>query len=208
MNKKILLILLLFPISIKAACTNQELTRYKTLASHVNSYYEYNEQNNTFDVTAYNLSKELKIVNKDTNESYNTNDTLGEIRIGNQKTGYNLKLAIYPTNSECQDYRVRTMYINLPYYNNYYKEEICKNNNHQLCSKWANTSTYTKEQFIEKVKQETKTEIPETPEPEPEINKYGFFDFLGDFYIPILLFIIIAGSIAIYKLDKKQKFNF
>ena len=61
MNKLKLLLLLLIPLSVKATCSNQELARYKALATNVNSYYEYD---NNFNVTVYNLSSELKIVNK------------------------------------------------------------------------------------------------------------------------------------------------
>jgi len=210
MNKKILLfIIFLFPFSIKAACTNQELTRYKTLASHINTYYDFNEENKTFNLTAYNLSSELKIVNKDNNNNYKTDKSpLGEINIEKLTPGLNVKLAIYPINGECSDYRVRTIYVNLPYYNNYHTDEICNNNNHSLCSKWANTSIYTYEQFKEKVKNETINQQEEEQTQKNETKKYGFFDFLGDFYIPILLVIIVAGSIAIYKLDKKSKFDF
>lgn len=208
MHKKILLFLLLIPFSVKATCSNQELTRYKTLSSHINTYYTYNEELKKFSVTIYNTSNELKIVNKNNNKEYNIKDKIGETRIDDISPGENLKLAIYPTNGECTDYRTRTIYLNVPHLNKYYEEDVCKDNDHELCQKWANTSIYSKEQFIEKVKKETKEEEIEITPPEEKKDKYGFFDFLADFYIPILLVIIVSGSIAIYFLDKKQKFDF
>ena len=63
-------------------------------------------------------------------------------------------------------------------------------------------------EFIEKVKIGTKEEIKEEKEPDKIIKKYSFFDFLGDYYIYILLMIIALGSYGIYKLDKKSKFDF
>ena len=208
MSKKILLLLLLIPISVKASCTNNDLTRYKTLSTHINSYLDYNEENKKFNLVIYNMSNELKIVNKNDNKEYRVSDRIGETTIENIAPGENIKLAVYPINGGCSEYRTRTIYINTPYLNKYYEDDICKNNTHELCQKWANTSIYTREQFIEKVKSETPTEEIVIPETEEEKEKYGFFDFLGDFYIPILLLIIISGSIAIYYLDKKQKFDF
>ena len=204
MNKLKLLLLLLIPISVKATCSNQELSEYKLLASHINNYYEYN---NNFNITIYNVSNKLKIINKNDNTEYKTQDEIGEIKINNINPGTAITLGIYPNNGECSDYRIRTVYINTPYLNKYYEEEVCKENDNILCAKWTNTNSYTKEQFINEVKKETKEEIIE-PESEPEIKKNVFLEVLGDLYVPILIIIIISGSIAIYILDKKQKFDF
>ena len=205
--KKILLFLLMFPLTVHAFCSNQEISRYKSLSSNVDTYYDYNESENKFNITVYNLSNELRIQNKNDNSSYNTNERIGQINISNQNPGSTITLGIYPNNDNCKDYRIRTIYVYLPYYNPYYKDELCKNNNNILCSKWANTTGYTYEQFVEQVKETQKT-IEEEQKPEEAARKYGFFDFLGDFYIPILLVIIVSGSIAIYFLDKKSKFDF
>ena len=202
MNKLKLLLILLIPISIKAQCTNNELARYKSLASNIDSYYEYD---NNFDVTIYNLSSELKIVNKNDNSTYTNPSGIGEIKIGNINPGTSLQLAVYPNNGECTS-KLRTMYINLPYLNQYYQDEICINNSNNLCSKWVNTSIYTHEQFVELVKK-TQEEIIE-PEPEKEEEKFSILEFLGDYYIYILLVIIISGSIGIHFLNKKHSFDF
>ena len=204
MNKLKILLLLLIPISVKATCTNEELSRYKQLASNVNSYYEYD---NNFNVTVYNISNDIKVINTNDNSTYTNSNGIGEIKINNISPGTSLTLGIYPNNGECSDYRIRTIYVNLPYSNKYYQEEVCINNSNPLCSKWANTNNYTKEQFINEVTKNKKEEIIE-PESEPEVKSFSFLEFLGDFYIPILLLIIISGSIGIYFLNKKQKFDF
>jgi len=212
MNKKILLIALimfLFPKNVSALCTNQQLTRYKTLASNVNSYYEYDANTNTFYAMVYNLSSDLYLIDKTNNKEYWPNQVgLNDIHIYGLEPGKTITLALYPINNECRNYRVYTTYLNIPNYNQYYNDPICNNNNNILCSKWANTKNITYEQFIEKVKKETKEEIKEEKEPEKIIKKYSFFDFLGDYYIYILLMIIALGSYGIYKLDKKSKFDF
>lgn len=202
MNKMRLLLLLLIPISIKAQCTNQDYAKYKELASNIDNYYEYTDK---FNITIYNLSNELKVKNLNDNNTYATQDKFGEIKINGIEPGTQLTLGIYPNNGECE-YRMRTIYINLPYLNKYYQDKVCENNDNILCRKWTNTNAYSYEQFVNQVKKETQEE---QKEPEKIVDeKYNFIEFLGDFYIPILLFIIITGSIGIYYLKKKDSFDF
>lgn len=207
MNKlKYLLFILFIPVSVNAACSASSLSRYKSLASNINNYYSFN--GNTFDITFYNVSNELRIVDKTTNNSYYSSSNFGDVVINNLSAGSIVNFAVYPNNSDCSDYRVYTFYINLPYLNNYYNDPACVNNSSSLCSKWVNTNMYSYEQFIDKVKGETKEAEIIEQESEIEVRKYGFFDFLGDYYIYILLLIIVSGSIGIYFLDKKSKFDF
>lgn len=201
---KYLLFLLFIPISVYASCSSSELSRYKILASNISNYYDYN--GSSFDITFYNVSSELRIVNKLNGSEYRASSNFGDIFIGNLPSG-NINFAVYPINGECNDYRVYTFYVPLPYLNKYYNDPVCSNNSNILCSKWANTSMYSREQFINEVSK-TKEEDVVITEPEKEYRKYGFFDFLGDYYIYILLFIIVSGSVGIYFLDKKSKFDF
>lgn len=202
MNKIKLLLLLLIPISIKAQCTNQDYAKYKELASNIDNYYEYTDK---FNITIYNLSNELKVKNINNNNIYETQDKFGEVNINGIEPGTQITLGIYPKNEECQS-RMRTIYINLPYLNKYYQDKVCENNDNILCSKWINTNAYSYEQFVNQVKKEKQEEIKE--QEEIPIEEYGFFDFLSDFYIPILLFIIITGTTGIYYLRKKDRFDF
>ena len=209
MNKLKLLLfsVLLIPVSIKADCTNQELTKYKSLSGNIDYYYEYN---GNFDVTLYNLSSELNVTSLNTGGTYSTSGGIGEARINGIAPGTTVKLAVYPKNGECNYYQLRTIYVNLPYYNKYYQEEICKNNTSTLCSKWVNTSNYTREQFIEQVKKTGKSTIVEEKEKEEDkttiLEHIGMF--IGKYYILILLVIIAGGSFGIYRLNKKDRFDF
>ena len=205
-NKLFFIVVMMIPVTIKAACTNQELARFKTLASNVDTYYEFDEITQQMNLTIYNLSNELRILIN--SKIYSTDQSpLGETKINNLSPGQTIKLYIYPKNGECKQYGLKTMYANLPYYNKYYNNEVCINNNHTLCSKWANTTSYTYEQFVEKIKRETQIEEQEKA-PEAEMKKNGILDFLLDYYIIILLLIIGIGITLIYKLDKKSKFDF
>lgn len=206
MNKlKLLLCLLIIPISVNAACNSSELSRYKSLAANINNYYDYTSD--SFSVYFYNVSNELRIIDKTNNKEYFTSSNLGDVIVNGLTPGSMVNFAVYPVTGECSNYRVFTFYINLPYFNKYYNDPVCINNSNTLCSKWSNTSMYNYDQFVNVVKNSKVEEVIE-PEPEQEVHKYGFFDFLGDYYIFILLFIIASGSIGIYFLDKKSKFDF
>lgn len=206
MNKlKLLLCLLIIPISVNAACNSSELSRYKSLAANINNYYDYTSD--SFSVYFYNVSNELRIIDKTNNKEYFSSSNLGDVIVNGLTPGSMVNFAVYPVTGECSNYRVFTFYINLPYFNKYYNDPVCINNSNTLCSKWSNTSMYNYDQFVNVVKNSKVEEVIE-PEPEQEVHKYGFFDFLGDYYIFILLFIIASGSIGIYFLDRKSKFDF
>lgn len=211
MGRKLVFCVLLFvfPLMVNAACTNQDLIRYKNLASNLNSYYDYDEESNVFNATVQNLHNDLYLLDYTNNIQYRNNGLgIGDINIYSLSPGSRVTLKAYVVGGECEGYNVYTLYLNIPYYNSYYNDSVCVNNNNSLCSKWANTSNLTYEQFVEKVKITSEEEKKAEQEPEKEVRKYGFFDFLGDYYIYILLAIIVFGSYGIYVLDKKSKFDF
>ena len=205
MNKLKLLLLLLIPISIKAECSNQELTRYKTLSGYVDYYYEYD---GNFNITVYNLSNELTVKYLNNGQLFTSPSRIGEIKINGVVPGTSVKLGLYPNRGECSDYRVQTIYVNLPYYNKYHNDEVCKNNDNVLCSKWANTNKYSHEQFVNEVKKTKKDDVIEETEPEKDKDNSSILGFIGDYYIIILLVIIGGGITGIYFLNKKDKFDF
>ena len=107
---KILLFLLIVPLSVSAACDSSSLSRYKSLAANINNYYEYN--GSSFDVTFYNVSSELKIVNKSNGQVFFPNSNFGDVVINNLSSGDVGNFAVYPSTGECSAYRVFTFYIN------------------------------------------------------------------------------------------------
>ena len=209
MKKIMIFFLLMTPIIVKAQCSNQEMTRYKTLAGNITSSYEYNTSNNTFTAIIDNVHSDFYLNDTTNNKEYRTPNTgINEIQIPNLQPGKTINIRVQPTNNECNTYSVITLYVALPYYNKYYKDQICNNNDNQLCSKWANTESLSYEQFIEAVKNTTNEKIEEEQEREEEKKHYSFLEFLADYYIIILLTIIVLGSFSIYKIDKKNKFDF
>lgn len=197
-----------FPMFVSAACMNQDLIRYKNISGHLSSYYDYDDVSNVFNVTVQNLHSDLYIVNQSNGARYsNSSPGIGDISIPGLVPGSRITLKVYVASGECIDRNVYTMYLNIPYFNQYYSDSVCANNSNSLCSKWANTSNLTYEQFVEKVR--IVPEEVEKVETKKENNReYGFLDFLGDYYIFFLLAIIVFGSFAIYYLDKKNRFDF
>lgn len=200
--------LFILPCYIKAECNNMDISRYKSLASNINSYYEFNEDLKNFNIIIYNVHNDLSLVVKGNNQSFYGNNE-GFIYFNNLNPGQTVNFSIYPKSGDCSVYKLRTIYVNLPYYNNFFNDPICANSNSDLCLKWANTSMYNRDQFLNKITIDSSHEQPGgSLEPSNIENKYGFFDFLADYYILILLGIIVFGSYGIYVLNKKSKFDF
>lgn len=209
MKKIMIFFLLMTPIIVKAQCSNQEITRYKTLAGNITSSYEYNTSNNTFTAIIDNVHSDLYLKDTTNNRDYRTtNSGINEIQIPNLQPGKTVTIRVNPSNGECSVNTIITLYLSIPHYNKYYTDPICNNSDNHLCSKWANTESLSHEQFVETVKTTTNEKIEEEKEREEEKKQYSFLEFLADYYIIILLAIIILGSISIYKLDKKNKFDF
>lgn len=205
MTKKILtLILLMSPLIIKAQCQSETLSENKQLASNINSYYDYNEETKTFNATIYNISPNIYLYMD--NQEYYPNPETKEIYFQNLTPGQTLDLKAY-SKDECDGYRLYTIYINLPYYNKYYGDPICQNNKNKLCEKWVNTNNLTYEDFLKQVTVQSEKQQTEKPT-DNTIAEYSFLEFLGDYYMIILLCIIGFGSYAIYILDKKNRFDF
>ena len=209
MKKIIIIFLLMFPIVVNAKCSNQEMNRYKTLASNITSSFEYNQANNTFTAIIDNIHSDLYLKDNETNNEYRPyNPGINEIQIPNLQPGKTTTLKVLPQNTACNKTIIISLYLTTPYFNKYYTDPVCYNNDNKFCSKWANTELLSYEQFVETVKSTTEEIIPEEKEPELDEKKYSFLEFLADYYIIILLSIIVIGSYSIYKIDKKNKFDF
>ena len=207
MNKlKLFIILLIIPFSVRAACDSSKKARYRNLASNVNSYISFN--GSSFDVTFYNVSNEFNIVSKDDGSSFRVSDKFGEYKIYGMNPGKTYTYYIYPLDSECSSARARTIYVNTPYYNKYYSDPVCSNSSSSLCNKWINVTNISHDEFVKRVTADNAQSVVQEPEPEATKEKYGFFGFLADYYMIILLVIIAGGITGIYFLNKRDSFNF
>lgn len=198
-------------------CENSYLTKIQKLASNVVYTYDYvetfneNEQfgNVTFNVTISNLSDKLYLKNMNTKETYYSSD---ELVITDVKPGETLKYQIYSNGYGCHDRNLITLYVNVPHYNKYYKDDLCKKNkDHKLCGKWTYVDkTYEEFKKIlspkdENIKEEVKVEEKTFEEKFAEL-----IDYLDRNKLPIFgsIIIITLTLITFLKItDKKNEFD-
>lgn len=203
------LLFLLIPNNIKSYyCKFDEISRYKSLASNINTYYDYieNDGNISFTITLVNLNEELYIVDSTTNKKYFYNNS--ELSISGYSAGQSIKYYVYATNQNCNDDLLYTIRINLPDYNPYYSDDVCNDvNNYIYCKKWYKHSL-NYEQFVDKVNSYKQSLIkPDVPIID-DSNDLGLWDIIIEiwvkYYYLILLPIIVICGIVIYCGNKKN----
>ena len=209
MKKTIILMTLfiLFPISCKALnCSYAEQAKLRKLASSVTASYDYVEENDnvTFNVTLTNITDEMYIRDTIKNIDYHFNGS-SEITINGYDAGTNVKYLIYPTKEGCTVSYLASKYVNLPYYNKYYKDALCEGKNYSICSKWQKV-TLSYDEFVKTINEYDKKN--DNKEEEIKEENDNIFDliskFIFDYYIYILgggLLIFILISLLTRKKD-------
>lgn len=219
MRKRIVLLaallLVMIPSTVKASifCSYETKTYLKQLASNINISYDFVEENDRaiFKLTLSNVHKNLIIREKNTDRVFypSSSKELSEIVLENYESGKTYQFDVYSTVSDCNDEILMTFYVNLPYYNSYYKEEVCKGlDSYPLCTRW-NRHGLSKDKFIENVTNYKESLKEETPTKEEETKSKGLsflLDFYLNYYYIILPIIIVVFGFMIYRLNKKESF--
>lgn len=177
--------LFLFPMFTKALiCDNKTLVRYKNIAGNITTTYDYIEENNDvkFFITFSNMSSELYMLDEN-DKRYSSSS---ELILSDLKPGTSYKFRLYANNSDCETV-LNTIYINLPYYNSYYKDPICDNLDYKYCNKWQK-NTFTYEEFVKNVEDYRKSL--EKEDDIKEKKESGIFDFIVDFYVKNYYYIL------------------
>lgn len=196
-----------------AGCEYSTVSRFKSLVSNVNIYYDYHITNNNvyFDVTLTNITPGMSFRDTNTGKIYTYNDTVnGEITIKNyNETSGSYKF--YSTQANCTNILFGTKYYNFPIYNKNYNDPLCSDiPNYGLCQKWVNKNLSHSEferlinEYKESLRKPTQIE-------EPEEHAKNFVDIIIDFYVKyyyyLLPVIILICGIVIYTQHKKNKFD-
>jgi len=211
MRKYILtLVLFLFICpNIANACSNSDEVKYQELAKNISYSYDYIEENGniSFNVTFSNINENLYLYDY-------TNDVVHD-RIGDEMTltgfsqGNSYKFGVYTSDiaSGCVGNTMYIMYVNIPYYNPYYQDELCKGiEDYKFCNKWLNMNiTYdTFKNNVLKYKESLTEEKKQNENQKVE----GFFDklvsFYVDYYYIILPLLIIISVVYIRIYNKKH----
>lgn len=219
MKKKIflLLILLLIPIKINAivisGCKTQVLSNLKSLASNVNLSYTYEIKNNNayFKITINNITDKIYIVDNLGNKYTYNNSNKGEIITNEYKDINKISFRIYSSVPDCMDDLLITKYINLPTYNIYYNDPVCKGiEDYKLCQRWA-TQTLGYEEFVQEVNNYKIKKNTNIVDNNKNANTKGLFDMMFDIYINyyyiILPVLIVVCLSFVYIKNRKNKFN-
>lgn len=210
MKRIIFLFVLLFilPINVNAlVCDNSNEVKYQQLAKNVSYSYDYSEENSkvTFKITFTNINDKLYLKNLDSKQTYNSINS--ELTINNVEDGRSYKYGVYTNELGCNGIKLYTYYINIPFYNPYYTNNLCKGiEDFKYCNKWFN-KRITNEEFIKNVT-EYKNGLNKQDVIDDKKNTSNYLNILFDFYIKyyyiILPLIIISLLIYIRYHNKKN----
>ena len=203
----ILLLLLFLPITVKASCSDEDLVRLQKIANNVNVSYKFDDVTNRFVITFSNLRPELVITDIENNVDYRRS---GDLSIDGAKAG-NHTYYIYAYDKNCYDNEIGTKSINIPYYNEYYDDEECKDiKSYKYCSKWLPNEISYKTWYsnVTKYKKSIEKEIEEK---EKTKNSKTIIDYIRNLFIDlyvdnyyIFLPITILALCAIIYLKNKS----
>lgn len=204
------------PNSVKAYCDYNELARLKKIATNVTHSVEYIEKDNNveFIVTLVNLHPDIYIKDTIKNTFYYYSDAgkeTHEIVISGYKPGNTIKYEVYNVQQPYCDIQVLLdKYVTLPPFNPFYNDAVCADaEEYRLCQKWVEVkvdyATFKKE--VEKYKRGRDKNLED--EPKDDLGNVGkFLSFFVKYYIYILGAIILVCLILIYRINKKNSFDF
>lgn len=188
-------------------CKYSELARLKRMASNINTSYDYveTEEDAIFNITLVNLSEELYLIDLNSETRYDFINS--EMNIPNYESGTSVIYMIYSTDEDCGEDPLYTIRINLPSYNMFYKDDLCKGiENYSLCQKWSSNYLGYNE-FEKKVKaykdsleKDNKVSIEEE---EPSLLYFVIQFILENYYFMLIAIIGISGML-IYIINKKS----
>ena len=197
------------PMNVKA-CSYNELSELKTLASNINiSYEEYKKDNNyAFRVFINNLSSRFYLI--DTHTGWRFNGTSeGELVLDYFNLGSTTKLDIY--SDSCPGTLIYSNYVIIPSLNKFYGNSLCEGiEDYKLCQKWiTNTMTY-KEFYDDVTKYKESLIIKEEIKKEKNINYLEvFINFIYEYGIIMgLSLLIIFLIVVIIRYIKRDRFKY
>jgi len=209
--KKLLLVLILFvlyPIQSKALmCNNESKVKYSEMAKNISVNYEYQEVDNDviFNIKITNIPETFIIEDVRNHKTYNYSSS--ELVIPNVSKNTSYKFNVLKDDQFCSWEIFYTHYINIPAYNYYYKDEVCKGiEDYKLCNKWLNINL-SYDEWKNKVI-EYKNSLNQDDDIIRDEKGKSILDIIIDFYLDwyylILPSIIIISLASIYLYNRKH----
>lgn len=118
----VLIFLLMLPLKVNAECSYQEQAKLNMFATNVNYSYTYAGNITKFDVTLHNVKKGLYIIFNEKKIYPNSEEKIIIKDVNNKD---NNKIVIYSNVDSYQD-EILPINLYLPFYNEYYNENDCK----------------------------------------------------------------------------------
>ena len=221
MRKVILLISLIiinFSLIVKAdTCSSSEMKRLKELAEKIEFSYDYKVNKHTnnnevwdtidFSITATNLNNEIKTLviynfyNGDYLEFKNNGSNMGTLQGFSEGERVSITMKAY-TNNGCSSKDILTKTIKLPYYNQYYDEKFCKENEKFKYCNILTASKLTSNEYYNALNEYRKeTEFADASENINENNNSNIIKII----IIASVSLIIVITITVIILKKKRK---
>ena len=196
MKKVILILLMFFPIVINGKCDNLIREEGKKYTENIETEIVYNKSNQSFSFVIYNLVDKMSVVyNK---RVYKPEDK--KVVINNLKGGTRMTISFYYEDG-C-DSPVQILKKQLPYYNEYYNSDLCRNYKDILyvCTSKFTTYNVTEDIVELAIKNYDSKRIPieknpEIIEEEPSIFKKTK-SFIDDWGLQIAL--VLSSSLITY----------
>lgn len=196
---------IMFPTSVKAACSTTELARLKKMAANITSDYTYQQSENhvSFVINIRNVRPEIYIYDFIKRASYYNDATTW-----NNESGKTMTYMVRARGGACAEQTLYTFYINLPQYNRFYTKPICDNaREYNLCDKWYNNNDTSEKVFTEKVQtfiDKRNRTIEEEEQKEEMTWQEALFLFVEKYYLYILIPLVVVPGAALLILKRKQ----
>lgn len=203
-----------FTPSIVKACSYSDISRLKKLVSNISFSYDYIEEGHTinFSVTINNMHNDVYFIDATSGETYYKGDT-DEIVINGYGQGSNIRYIFYGNTGTCKDIQLSIQYVTLPYYNIFYKDDLCKGlEEFKLCQKWTTVGIKNYSEFKKEIYNYLKSLEGKEPTDETVVVGESIFSiilgYLLKYYYVVLIIIIVVCLFAMYRLSKKDSFDF
>lgn len=208
--KKIILFFLCFLCCemVHAECTDEKIAELKEQSNNIEVKYEYKDNLynedfdmsvvNIFDIYIYGLTDDLYINVSDDDLFYDSNNLVdGVLKIENINGGSSFKFDVY--SNECAK-KLKTINFNVPYYNSFYENELCKTRQDaSVCSKFLNYEL-SYEKFKNEIEKYDKDKNPSNDGNNDTLNILNIIlNNLIYIALGVLIIIIVVVFIVIYK---------
>ena len=217
------IISMLFNIDVFAlddTCTAAEIARLKQLANATKVAYEFVEENDPFyneivryyTVTISNFQPDFYVYDETYGTMFEHNES-SIVKASRFHGGISYKLPFFASaKSPCANKPIMTKVVRMLPYNEYSTDPLCVGHEkYELCKKFTSIQLPSHSDFTQRMKQYIKSlNNNESPEPTPEEKEVNslfseIIEFLTDYYMYILLFVIITGTSGIVIIQIRRR---